>query len=60
MACWVQMQEVLQSGVQKLEQHPDHQEDVPTRPELTDLLEKAQKLLQLKDAGNKYVLWPAL
>ncbi len=53
--CCVQMQEVLQDGVQKLEQHPDHQEDVPTGPEVTDLLEKAQKLLQLKDAGNKWV-----
>ncbi|DBA87393.1 TPA: hypothetical protein ACH3X1_004435 [Trebouxia sp. C0004] len=50
-----QMREVLQGGVQKLEQHPDHQEDVPTRPEVTELLEKAQKLLQLKEAGNRAV-----
>ena len=49
------MREVLQGGVQKLEQHPDHQEDVPTRPEVTDLLEKAHKLLQLKEAGNRSV-----
>ncbi|KAL0051715.1 hypothetical protein WJX82_000922 [Trebouxia sp. C0006] len=50
-----QMQELLQGGVQKLEQHPDHQEDVPTRPELTGLLANAHKLLQLKEAGNKAV-----
>ncbi|KAL0022774.1 hypothetical protein WJX79_003861 [Trebouxia sp. C0005] len=50
-----QMREVLQGGMQKLEQHPDHREDVPTRPEVTDLLEKAQKLLQLKEAGNRAV-----
>jgi len=53
--CCVQMQELLQGGVQKLEQHPDHQEDVPTRPELTGLLANAHKLLQLKEAGNKWV-----
>ncbi len=47
------MLEVLQGGMQKLEQHPDHQQDVPTRTELADLLEKAQQLLQLKDEGNK-------
>ena len=53
--CCVQMQELLQGGMQKLEQHPDHQEDVPTRPELTDLLANAHKLLQLKEAGNRWV-----
>ena len=55
MVWFVQMRELLQGGVQKLEQHPDHQEDVPTRPELTDLLAKAHKLLQLKEAGNRWV-----
>ena len=48
------MQGLLQAGLQKLEQHPDHTEDVPNRAELTGLLDKAQRLLQLKEAGNRY------
>ena len=47
------MRDVMQAGIQKLAQHPDHQEDVPSQAELADLLDKAQKLLQLKDKGNK-------
>ena len=47
------MQELLRGGLQKLKQHPDHQEDVPNRPELTELLDQADKLLQLKEEGNK-------
>ena len=52
-ALCLQMQELLRGGLQKLEQHPDHQEDVPTRAELTELLGQADKLLQLKEEGNK-------
>ena len=48
------MQGLLQAGLQKLEQQPDHEENVPNRAELTGLLEKAQRLLQLKEAGNRY------
>ena len=47
------MLEVLQEGAQKLEQHPVHQENVPSSSELSQLSQNAQKLLQLKEAGNK-------
>ena len=50
----LQMQCLLQEGMQKLDQHPDHQEDVPDRQQVADLSNTAQKLLQLKEAGNKY------
>ena len=49
----MQMQDLLQEGMQKLEQHPDHQEDVPDQQQVAQLSKTAQKLLQLKEAGNR-------
>ena len=49
----MQMQRLLQGGIQKLEQQPDHEEDVPIKADLLGLIDKAQKLLQLKEAGNR-------
>lgn len=48
------MQSWLQEGIQKLEQHSNHEEDVPDRQQLEALSNTAQKLLQLKEAGNRY------
>ncbi|KAL3152969.1 hypothetical protein ABBQ38_011999 [Trebouxia sp. C0009 RCD-2024] len=50
-----QMQSWLQEGIQKLEQHSNHEEDVPDRQQLEALSNTAQKLLQLKEAGNRAV-----
>ena len=49
------MQGGLQEGVKSLEQHPEHEEDVPDKAQLADLIKTAHRLLQLKEAGNKYV-----
>ena len=49
----MQMQGLLQEGLSKLEQHPDHQEDVPDQQQVAELSKTAQKLLQLKEAGNR-------
>ena len=57
------MQGLLQEGLLKLEQHPDHQEDVPDQQQVAELSKTAQKLLQLKEAGNRYdplPLWQPL
>ena len=53
----LQMQQVLQGGLQKLEQHPTHDEEVPDAVQVASLMTSAQKLLQLKEAGNKYAVW---
>lgn len=50
----MQMQGLLQEGMHKLEQQPDHQEDVPDQQQVAQLSSSAQKLLQLKEAGNRY------
>ena len=47
------MQVFLQGGIQKLEQQPEHEEDVPTKADLVGLVDKASRLLQLKEAGNR-------
>ena len=50
----MQMQGLLQDGLHKLEQHPHHQEDVPDQQQVAQLSSTAQKLVQLKEAGNRY------
>lgn len=49
----MQMQGLLQEGMLKLEQHPNHQEDVPDQQQVAQLSSTAQKLLQLKETGNR-------
>lgn len=48
------MQGVLQQGLQSLEQRAEHEEDVPDKGQVAELIKTADKLLQLKEAGNKY------
>ena len=50
---WLQAQQFLQQGVQRLEAQPDHQEAVPSQEELVEMQNSIRNLLQLKEAGNK-------